>query len=123
VVFSAVSVSGRRTSVHTITAMEKKSNAPKIQRHGATSKMSCPMPGATMGTIINTVMAIDITCAMRRPEVMSRTIAVAMTRVAAAPTPCRQRAARKSSNVGAMTLSTAPAMKRPSATSSTLRRP
>ena len=66
------------------------------------------MPGATIGTIMNTVIAIDMTCAMRRPSVRSRTTAVAITRVAAAPTPCSARAARKSSKLGATTQSTEP---------------
>ena len=39
-----------------------------MKRHDAASTMSWPIEGASTGTAMNTVMASDITLAMRRPS-------------------------------------------------------
>lgn len=49
------------------------------------------MVGAIMGTKINTVMVMDITCAILLPSYWSRTKAVVTARGADMPTPCRIR--------------------------------
>ena len=49
--------------------------------------MACPMLGAMTGMAMKTIMTSDMTLAMRRPPKQSRTTEMAMTRVAAAPTP------------------------------------
>ena len=61
------------------------------------------MPGAIMGTTMNTIKASDITSAMARPTKQSRTIETAITRVAAAPRPCSSRNISSTSKLGAST--------------------
>jgi hypothetical protein len=51
--------------------------------------------------IMNTIMTIDMTSAMRRPPKVSRMAEMAMTRVAAAPMPCRKRNARRAAKFDA----------------------
>ena len=49
------------------------------------------MPGAMIGMAMKTMKVSDMTSAISRPENRSRTTEVAMTRVAAAPSPCVKR--------------------------------
>ena len=56
-------------------------------------RMICPIPGAMIGTAMNTIIASDMTLAMRRPPKVSRMTDIAITRVAPAPKPCRPRIA------------------------------
>ena len=58
--------------------------------------MIWPRVGASTGTAMKAVITIDITSAMRRPEVRSRAIATAITRQAAAAAPWKKRATRSS---------------------------
>ena len=89
------SVSGRRSAAQASTHAPKQLSAPNTHRHGPNSMMTCPMEGARIGTARNTMKASDITRAMSRPLKRSRTIDTASTRVAAAPTPIRARAASR----------------------------
>ena len=85
--FSTLSVSGRRTSIQPHNNPPPASKAPKIHSQLATSRMACPRPGARMGAAMKKVMAMEMICAILRPETRSRTTAVAMTRVPAAAAP------------------------------------
>ena len=59
----------------------------RIARQPAIIMMPWPTVGAMIGTAMNTIIASDITLAMRRPPKVSRTIEMAITRVAPAPMP------------------------------------
>ena len=54
----------------------------KMYCHGPDSRITWPMPGAMMGMAMKTMKVSDMTSAISRPENLSRTTAVAMTRVA-----------------------------------------
>ena len=74
--------------------------ATKISRHEPNSMIAWPIFGAITGIAMNTIITSDMTLAMRRPPKQSRTTEMAMTRVAAAPMPCRARSARRMPKVG-----------------------
>ena len=63
----------------------------KMACQSANSRMSCPALGAMIGTIMKTVKTSDMTSAICRPPNTSRTTAMAITRVAAAPAPWMKR--------------------------------
>ena len=62
-----------------------------IHCQGAINKIPCPMEGAKIGTIMKTIMAIDMTRPISTPTKRSRTNAMATTRGAPAPNPCMNR--------------------------------
>ena len=59
-----------------------------------------PRLGAMIGMIMKIIITSDITSAICLPPKVSRTTDSAMTRVAAAPTPCRKRSASRIVKVG-----------------------
>ena len=73
----------------------------KIYCHGPVSRITWPMPGATIGMAMKIMKVSDMTSAISRPSKRSRTTAVAMTRVPAAPMPCTKRSASRTPKVGA----------------------
>ena len=58
-----------------------------------TASTPWPKLGASTGTIMKMIIAIDMICAIAAPWKRSRTIATTSTRVPAAAMPCRKRAA------------------------------
>ena len=65
----------------------------RMARQPATIMMPWPMVGAMIGTTMNTIIASDMTLAIRRPPKVSRTTEIAITRVAPAPIPWMARIA------------------------------
>ena len=68
------------------------------------------MFGAITGIAMKTIITSDMTLAICRPPKQSRTTEIAMTRVAAAPTPCRNRKSSRNAKLGAKVEASAAAM-------------
>ncbi len=100
--YSSCSVSGRRMLSQMARPEAVTSRKTKIQRQGAISRMTCPRLGAITGTAMNTIIAMETTCAMRRPEVRSRAMAVPITRAAAMLMPCNRRPSSSTSKFQAI---------------------
>lgn len=64
---SAASVSGMRSENQARTSVASPAIVQKISRQLPNSSTSSPNAGARIGTIMNTMKAIDMTCAMARP--------------------------------------------------------
>ena len=104
------SVSGWRIISQAMLTAENRMNATKIARQPKAAMIPAPTVGASAGTSAKTSMMNDSVRAMSRPEVRSRTIAMATTRGPDAPSPWIRRAARISSRLGAIHAAAAAAM-------------
>ena len=85
--FSGGSVSGSDTAASAIIAMPRMKRARKTPRHCVTDISAPPMEGARMGATPMTNISRESTTAASCPVNRSRTIAIAITPVAAAPKP------------------------------------
>ena len=83
-------------------------------RHGANVSTIEPSPGASTGTSTNVAMMCDIVLAIRSPLKVSRTIASASERGAAAPRPHSTRHTISAPNDGASAEDAAPRVITPS---------
>jgi hypothetical protein len=61
------SVSGIRTAFQTSATMPYSNSTTKMSRHWPNTSTAWPSDGAITGTAMNTIIASDITLAMRRP--------------------------------------------------------
>ena len=86
-------VSGWRRANQTREIAATASMKPKIARQWAIMRMTCPIPGASAGTMMNTAITSDMTRAMARPSYRSRTRATVTLRGPAAPRPWSTRPA------------------------------
>ena len=82
--------------------------APKIHGQSPKVRIRPPIAGASIGTVMNTMMVSDITRAISRPAKRSRTIATASTRPVAPPIPWMKRARSSPSKLCASIASTQP---------------
>ena len=99
---SGGSVSGIRTPNHAATANDTAAIAQKMSRQSPISRTPAPNAGASTGTTMNTINAIDMTRAIARPEKRSRTIATTDTREAATASPPATRAANSNEKLPAI---------------------
>ena len=80
-----------------------------MKRQLPTASSSWPMVGASTGTIMKMIIAVDMICAIAEPWKRSRTMATTSTRDPAAAMPCSTRAASSSTKLPATALSKAKA--------------
>ena len=62
------SVSGSRSQVQASTSAPSTAIIPKIQRQPATSSTAWPSVGAIIGTVMNTMVIVDCSRAIRSPS-------------------------------------------------------
>ncbi len=62
------SVSDWRSQSHSTDSAENTAKAPKMPRQPVTAMIAAPSDGARAGTMVNTIITKDMSCAIRRPS-------------------------------------------------------